>query len=116
MMRALEYEHEFLTEVEKSASRSFNIPTDGFVVCVKNRLAMGQELYGDAFMQMDDNTRARNLAEEGWDGGAYSVMDAQARILKRTDSDSALWHTFEAAKHAAAIHYHSRCLMRGDDE
>lgn len=115
MIRDLDYEHEFLTEAAKRATSRLNVPTDGFVVCVQRRLALGEQLYGNSYMLKDDAARALDIAEEAWDLGAYPALEAQVRIKTRTDSDSSAYHTFELATLAAAAHYHTRCLVRGDE-
>lgn len=107
--RTVDYEDAFLNEAAKVAAQRFGIATDGFVLAVKRRLELGQERYGDRFFSLSQEQRAQENLEEAWDNGAYSVLDAQARLADGLD-DSDAWHLFEIACHAAAIDYHARVL------
>lgn len=103
------YEPTFLREAAQRAEKRFQVATAGFEIGVTRRLEMGQRMYGNHFATLTPAERALNILEEGWDAGAYSVLDAQIRLAAGMD-DTVAWHLFEIAQHAAAIDAHARQL------
>ena len=110
--RDIAYEARFLDEAAKQAERRFGLPTEGFPIGVGRRLDLGQDRYGNSFMLKPAAESALEILEEGWDAGAYSVLEAQKRMVDGSD-DAAAWHLFEIAVHAAAIDSHARSLRGG---
>lgn len=71
--RALEAE--LLDFAEELAQRAYGIPDASlFSRTVKSRLTMGQEMYGELFMSIDNLAEAR---EEALDGAAYALLELQ---------------------------------------
>jgi len=107
------YEAKFLREVSARAERRFGLATGGFQQAVDRRLALGQQRYGDSYMAKAPAARALDILEEAWDAAAYALLDVQKRLANETD-DTAVWHLFEIAQHAAAIDSHARSLRSCD--
>lgn len=107
--RNLEYEREFLHEAARKAELRYGIPTAGFPLAVTRRLEVGEERYKGKFLRQPAAERAQEILEEAQDAAAYAVLDAQVRFDGDLD-DSAAWHLFELACHAAAIDAHARHL------
>jgi len=108
--RDVAYEEKFLVEAARSAERKFGVGGQGWAAAVARRLSLGQARYGDAWLGLDLSLEG---VEEGLDGGAYAVLDAQ-KLLADRHADEAMvsHHIFSAAEHAVAMTFHFQQTRR----
>lgn len=102
--REAPYEHAFLTEAVKEAGRRAGIQDHAFVDQVLARLEQGERAFGDSWLDKHLPAEGR---EEGLDGGAYAVLDAQKLLaLQPPGTELAAHHLFEAAVAAVVMSWH----------
>ena len=104
-VRNPDYEIRFLREAADTAAVQYGIDPQGFQEQVSKRLAMGQDLYGNSFLEKD---LPQEAVEECLDLGAYAVLDAQKQLACEDESGERAWHLFNATGHAAAAMWHLR--------
>lgn len=109
--RDLQYEAMFLPEIAKRAERRFGIGSIGWAEAVAHRLELGQERYGDAWVNLNLPIEG---TEEGYDGGAYAVLDMQKLISDpgQVDTAGVSFHLVSAAEHAVAMTFHFQQARR----
>jgi hypothetical protein len=85
-MRHRDFEREYL----EGAARNAGVGAIGFERDVTDRLAEGEVLYGVTALGRPMGELIRELREEGYDLGAWSVLAAQSEDMAELDEESRL--------------------------
>jgi hypothetical protein len=107
-----DYEASFLREAATEATRRFGVRCDAFPGAVAARLALGEGLYGNKWVELD---LAAEILEEAHDAAAYALLDAQKTLASPTEVDDArAWYAFEVAVVSAHLDSLARMLRHPD--
>lgn len=104
--RNIQYEDTFLDQLIKDAHRRYGVNAEPFVEAIRERLRIGSERYGDAFLRQDNHDE---IADEVPDVVGYALLEIQ-RIQHHNLNvqDGVYHHLYEAALAASIADYHAR--------